>query len=288
MTNNELVEKEDFREKVGIMVDDLVKMDNKDKDKISEDNDIVKQLRKINKEILSHKIIADQYTIYPIWVEAYYNNTNTNINFIDNSCHNVSTIPSQFEFRKHKTGYGGVDLYLGKSNDHYLSFLIKLALIKVEGNKELKLCSQVQIKDEIIDYLENEKFKNKLNYHLKKIDLGLHLGDYASDVKLRRIVEEYLNSQNINACLKDCLINRVGEKTKLTFSTTDLDKNGLNIFHFKRVNVNAKNNEKYNDLKLASFYWKNEEISKDKDPRAIYDELKKANRNGGNELYKLR
>ena len=210
-------------------------------------------------------------------------------NFKDPSCHNDPAVPNQFEFRKHKTGYGGVDLYLGKSNNYYLSFLIKLALIKEEGNEEPKLCSQVQIKDEIIDYLENEKFKNKLKYNLEKIDLGAHLGDYASDAKLRKIVEEYLNSQNINACLKDCLINRAGEKTKLTFSTTDLDKNGFNIIHFKRVNVNAKNNEEYNKLKLASFYyWKNEEIEKNKDPRVIYDELKRANCNEGNELYRLR
>lgn len=285
MANNEA-----FRKKVGKMVDELVKMENRDKGEIGEDNDIVVQLRKINEEILNHKIIADQYTIYPIWVEAYYNNTNPNINFIDNSCHDKTNVLGQFMFRKHNKGRGGVDLYLGNpDDDYYLSFLIKLALIKAEGNGEPKLCSQVQIKDEIIDYLENEKFKNKLKYHLEKIDLGTHLGDYASDAKLRRIVEEYLNSQNINACLKDCLINRAGEKTKLTFSTTDLDKNGFNIIHFKRVNVNAKNNEEYNKLKLASFYyWKNEEIEKNKDPRVIYDELKRANCNEGNELYRLR
>ena len=76
MTDNET-----FRKTVGKMVDELVKMENRDKGEIGEDNDIVVQLRKINEEILNHKIIADQYTIYPIWVEAYYNN---NKNFSNN------------------------------------------------------------------------------------------------------------------------------------------------------------------------------------------------------------
>lgn len=42
----------------------------------------------------------------------------------------------QFKFRKHTRGSGGVDLYLGKPNGDYLSFLIKLALIKEEGKMQ--------------------------------------------------------------------------------------------------------------------------------------------------------
>lgn len=270
MTDNET-----FRTTVGGMVDKLKDLTDKD--------DIVGLLQKINEEILKHEIKADQYTIYPIWVEAYYYKEKV---FEDMSCHINNTedirgnVPDQFEFRKHKTGYGGVDLYLGKSNNYYLSFLIKLALIK-KGNEEPKLYSQVQIKDEIIDYLENEKFKNKLNYHLEKIDLGTLLGDYANDAKLRRIVEEHFNSQNINACLKDRLINKVGEKTKLIFlpTTLDLDTNNLKVAKCKRVGLpDDENNENnsddenngYNNEKLAACY----EIRERKNNPRSYNTLK--------------
>ena len=261
---------ESFEESVNELVDKLVNEASK--------STIVGILQDINEKILKYKIIADKYTIYPIWVEAYYNN---NKNFKDPSCHNDPAVPNQFEFRKHKTGYGGVDLYLGKSNNYYLSFLIKLALIKEEGNEEPKLCSQVQIKDEIIDYLENEKFKNKLKYNLEKIDLGAHLGDYASDAKLRKIVEEYLNSQNINACLKDRLINKIEEKTKLIFLPTslDLDTNNLAVAKCKRVGLpDDENNEYnsddenngYNNEKLAACY---EIRERENNPRS-YNTLK--------------
>ena len=265
---------EAFRTTVGGMVDKLEGLTNK--------GEIVGLLQEINEEILKHEIKADQYTIYPIWVEAYYNNTNPNINFIDNSCHDKTNVLGQFMFRKHNKGRGGVDLYLGNpDDDYYLSFLIKLALIKAEGNGEPKLCSQVQIKDEIIDYLENEKFKNKLKYNLEKIDLGTHLGDYASDAKLRKIVEEYLNSQNINACLKDRLINKIGEKTKLIFLPTslDLDTNNLAVAKCKRVGLpDDENNEYnsddenngYNNEKLAACY---EIRERENNPRS-YNTLK--------------
>lgn len=165
MGNNEMVEKEDFREKVGKLVDELVEMENKDKGKISEDNCIVVQLRKINEEILNHKIIADQYTIYPIWVEAYYKNTDKD--FIDPSCHDRTNILGQFKFRKHNKGRGGVDLYLGNPNhNYYLSFLIKLALIIGKDGKP-KLCSQIGIKDCLNKYIDKdlEFIKYDLNRH---------------------------------------------------------------------------------------------------------------------------
>lgn len=145
---------EAFRKTVGDLVDELVKMENRDKEEIGEDNDIVVQLRKINEEILNHKIIADQYTIYPIWVEAYYNNSNKN--FIDNSCHDKTNVLGQFMFRKHNKGRGGVDLYLGKPNeDYYLSFLIKMALIK-EGNGDSELRPQIRIKDCLNKYIDKD------------------------------------------------------------------------------------------------------------------------------------
>lgn len=269
MANNEA-----FRKKVGKMVDELVKMENRDKGEIGEDNDIVVQLRKINEEILNHKIIADQYTIYPIWVEAYYNNTNPNINFIDNSCHNDSTLPSQFEFRKHKTGYGGVDLYLGKSNNYYLSFLIKLALIKEEG-KDAKLCSQVEIKDELIDYLDKDILTGKLGTYLDWLEKNNKLVECVSDKNLKEVLNNYFSNRETKESLKKYLLDRVGQKTELVFSSY-LNTSKQIVENCTRVGLKNKKNEKYNELKLASYILKGEQINT-KSSRIIYNELKERN-----------
>lgn len=267
MTDNEA-----FRKTVGDLVDELVKMENRDKEEIGENNDIVVQLRKINKEILKHKIIADQYTIYPIWVEAYYNNSNKN--FIDKSCHNDSTLPSQFEFRKHKTGYGGVDLYLGKSNNYYLSFLIKLALIKEEG-KDAKLCSQVEIKDELIDYLDKDILTGKLGTYLDWLEKNNKLVECVSDKNLKEVLNNYFSNRETKESLKKYLLDRVGQKTELVFSSY-LNTSKQIVENCTRVGLKNKKNEKYNELKLASYILKGEQINT-KSSRIIYNELKERN-----------
>lgn len=272
MGNNET-----FRTTVGGMVDKLEGLTNKD--------EIVRLLQDINEEILKYEIKADQYTIYPIWVEAYYYNDEV---FKDKSCHRGSNRPGQFKFRKHTRGSGGVDLYLGKPNGDYLSFLIKLALIKEEG-KDAKLCSQVQIKDELIDYLDKEILVEKLGTYLKWLEKNNKLVECASDNELKEKLNNYLSNQETKESLKKYLLDTVGQKTELVFSDTSLDKTYLKMSSpLKRVNVNTKGNKNYNDLELASFYWKNEKIAKDKSSKDVYDELKKANGNEGNELYKLK
>ena len=60
---------ESFEKSVNKSVDELVEIKNVNK---SSKKRIVEILQNINEEILNYKIIADQYTIYPIWVEAYY------------------------------------------------------------------------------------------------------------------------------------------------------------------------------------------------------------------------
>lgn len=145
MANNET-----FRTTVGKMVDELVEIEYKN-DTASKDK-IVGLLQDINYLILDHKINVDNdFVIYPIWVEAYYRNKEKG--FIDESCHNDDNPPRQFKLREHKNNTnnerrGGVDLYLSDSKKYYLSFLIKLALVK-NGNKPLKLCSQSEIIKEL-------------------------------------------------------------------------------------------------------------------------------------------
>ncbi len=166
MGNNET-----FRKTVGKWVDVLKDLTDKDK--------IVGLLQDINYLILDYKInVENDFVIYPIWVEAYYRNKKRG--FIDESCHNDDNPPRQFKLREHKNNInnerrGGVDLYLSDSKKYYLSFLIKLALVK-NGNKPLKLCSQSEIIKELkhperLDTLRPERL-DTLNLVFLETDLN--------------------------------------------------------------------------------------------------------------------
>lgn len=272
MGNNET-----FRTKVGKMVDDLVEMENKDKGKISEDNDIVKQLRKINEEILNHEIKADQYTIYPIWVEAYYKNKDKD--FIDPFCHDKTNVLGQFMFRKHNKGRGGVDLYLGNPNhDYYLSFLIKLALIK-KGNENPELCTQKQIVETIETYLDNAELRKKLECRLDKVKQEVNLDEYINEAKSKNDLEKYLNCNGIRNELKKYLLDVVSPKLVFSPTSLDLDTNSLKVAKCKRVGLSGGEDDKYVNCELAACY---EIARRNNNPRS-YNTLK-----GKTDLYVLK
>lgn len=260
MGNNET-----FRTKVGEMVNKLEGLTNED--------DIVGLLQEINEEILKHKITADQYTIYPIWVEAYYYNNKV---FKDNSCHRGPNRPGQFKFRKHTRGSGGVDLYLGKPGGHYLSFLIKLALIKEEG-KDAKICSQVQIKNELIDYLDKEILTGKLGTYLNWLEKNNKLVECVSDNDLKEKLNNYLSDQETKESLKKCLLDTVGQKTELVFSSYS-NASKQEVKNCARVGLRNNNNDDddFNTLELASYILKGEQIDTESS-QEIYNELKRRN-----------
>lgn len=141
----------------------------------------------------------------------------------------------------------------------------------------------------MIDYLDKEILVEKLGTYLKWLEKNNKLVECASDNELKEKLNNYLSNQETKESLKKYLLDTVGQKTELVFSDTSLDKTYLKMSSpLKRVNVNTKGNKNYNDLELASFYWKNEKIAKDKSSKDVYDELKKANGNEGKELYKLK
>lgn len=242
MANNET-----FRTTVGNLVDKLEGSTDKD--------EIVGLLQKINDKILEHQIKADQYTIYPIWVEAYYNNTNPNINFIDNSCHDKTNVLGQFMFRKHNKGRGGVDLYLGNpDDDYYLSFLIKLALIKEEGNGKLELCSQTRVAEKIGDYLDNAKLRKELEHCLDEKNQEVNLDEYINEAKSKRDLERYLNCSCLRDGMKRYLLDSVSPKLIFSPTSLDLDTNNLKVAKCKRVGLSDDEDNEHKDENLAACY----------------------------------
>ena len=175
-----------FKEDVGKVINMLVKE--------TDEYEIIKKLQTINGLILDYKIKADNdFIIYPIWVEAYYNKEDV---FEDDSCHDDGNPPGQFKFRKHCEGRGGVDLYLSDSNEYYLSFLVKLALVK-NGN-DLILLSQTEIITEI-----NECFErlDTLKLSFSETDLNIDRLRKARCKRIR-VGGEYENAE-LAVCYED-------------------------------------------------------------------------------------
>ena len=278
MGNNELAENRDFREKVGKWVDELVEINRNDK---ASKNKIVGLLQKINEEILNHKITADQYTIYPIWVEAYYYKKDKKDVFDDMSCHINNpedikgNVPDQFEFRKHTIGRGGVDLYLGKSDNYYLSFLIKLALIQ-KDNENSELCPQRKIVKKIGSYLELRKY---LEPRLNDVKQEVNLDEYINEAKSKKDLEKYLNCNSVRDGLKRYLLDVVSPKLIFSPTNLDLDKNNLKVAKCKRVGLSGGEDDDYVNYELAAFYEIEERVN---NPRS-YNTLK-----GKTDLYVLK
>ena len=253
MGNNET-----FRTKVGGMVNKLKGLTN--------ENDIVGLLQDINEEILKHEITAGQYTICPIWVEAYYNNNN----FQDTSCHDRTNILGQFMFRKHNIGRGGVDLYLGNPDEkYYLSFLIKLALIKEEG-KDAELCSQTKIVETIESCLNDAELRKNLECRLDNIKQEVNLDEYINEAKSKNDLEKYFNCNGIRDGLKRYLLDVVSPKLIFSPTSLDLDTNSLKAAKCKRVGLSGDEDDEYVNYELAACY---EIARRNNNPRS-YNTLK--------------
>lgn len=250
-----------FEESVDELVGKLVNKTSKDK--------IVKNLQDINEKILNYKIIADQYTIYPIWVEAYYKNANKN--FIDQSCHDKTNVLGQFMFRKHNKGRGGVDLYLGNpDDDYYLSFLIKLALIKEEGSEELELCSQTRVVDKIGNYLKNVELRKELEHCLDEKKQEVNLDKYINEARSKRDLERYLNCSSLRDGMKRYLLDSISPKLIFSPTSLDLDRNNLKVAKCKRVGLPNDGDNGYSNEELAACY---EIRERENNPRS-YNTLK--------------
>lgn len=103
----------------------------------------VECLQKICDKFLNEYVVkVDDYTIKPLWVEAYYRNDS---NFTDQNTHGVDKQKNRFgKLYFHEKGRGGVDICLS-CGSYYFSLLIKISLVSNEGGKSPCIKKQTKL-----------------------------------------------------------------------------------------------------------------------------------------------
>ena len=105
----------------------------------------VKLLQEIGKKLLTEYVIKiGDITIKPLWVEAYYSDTNTG--FVDEAVHGNECQKNQYGalYFHHKTDdqRSGVDICLSCGN-YYLSYLLKYTLVNGVFKSQAQLSSMI-------------------------------------------------------------------------------------------------------------------------------------------------
>ena len=102
-------------------------------------------LQEIGKKLLTEYVIKiGDITIKPLWVEAYYSDTNTG--FVDEAVHGNECQKNQYGalYFHHKTDdqRSGVDICLSCGN-YYLSYLLKYTLVNGISKSQAQLSSMI-------------------------------------------------------------------------------------------------------------------------------------------------
>lgn len=102
-------------------------------------------LQEIGKKLLTEYVIKiGDITIKPLWVEAYYSDTNTG--FVDEAVHGNECQKNQYGalYFHHKTDdqHSGVDICLSCGN-YYLSYLLKYTLVNGIFKSQAQLSSMI-------------------------------------------------------------------------------------------------------------------------------------------------
>lgn len=105
----------------------------------------VNSLQEIGKKLLTEYVIkVGDITIKPLWVEAYYSDTNTG--FVDEAVHGNECQKNQYGalYFHHKTDdqRSGVDICLSCGN-YYLSYLLKYTLVNGIFKSQAQLSSMI-------------------------------------------------------------------------------------------------------------------------------------------------
>lgn len=103
-------------------------------------------LQEIGKKLLTEYVIKiGDITIKPLWVEAYYSDTNTG--FVDEAVHGNECQKNQYGalYFHHKTDdqRSGVDICLS-CGDYYLSYLLKYTLVNGIFKSQAQLSSMIR------------------------------------------------------------------------------------------------------------------------------------------------
>lgn len=162
----------DYLEDLKLLVNEL-----KDKTKKEEQVEI---LQKIGKMLITeYEIDIDKIKIEPLWVEAYYYNQE---NFADCNTHLDGKQKNRFgQLYFHKKGYGGFDICLSNSDEFYLSFLLKAALINGEFSTQTRICGFLSANNK-----EKSELEDKENVLVKKDSLKNYNIKYSERVGITK------------------------------------------------------------------------------------------------------
>lgn len=139
-------------------MDDLKELKSKVErlDKAENKEESVKILQEIAAELITdYEIQVKEIKIEPLWVEAYYYNSEK---FADCNIHMNEKQKNHFnQIYFHKKGYGGFDICLSDSPKYYLSFLIKASLINGEFTTQTGIYDILNVLGINTCDLENER-----------------------------------------------------------------------------------------------------------------------------------
>lgn len=226
--------------------------------KATDPNEQIRILQEISKTILTKYVIQiGDFTIEPLWVEAYYYDQKT---FPDCNTHMNDKQKNRFsQLYFHKKGHGGLDICLSEPvqdhEDYYLSVLLKATLIYETGKRRT----------------DGKAFKKQTDIYdiLTETSLTEQDIEKMEDVLVKRENDNIvLNAVRVNLqkpCFKDALL------AACTSDSLDLlEKNGFNfpngykkqwkcsVRALSEICDEEKAREKakeYNNSKIEDKYW---------------------------------
>ena len=201
-------------------------------------------LQEIGKKLLTEYVIKiGDITIKPLWVEAYYSDTNTG--FVDEAVHGNECQKNQYGalYFHHKTDdqRSGVDICLSCGN-YYLSYLLKYTLVNGAFKSQAQLSSMIphELREDAKNVLVKEQNLAEVMVCTKRI--GIASSAYKDeDLAIARDINQRFATES-------------GEKKSLP-QKTELLKAYIDAV-YSDDQVNTEEQKAAISRKLVGEYWK--------------------------------
>lgn len=201
-------------------------------------------LQEIGKKLLTEYVIKiGDITIKPLWVEAYYSDTNTG--FVDEAVHGNECQKNQYGalYFHHKTDdqRSGVDICLSCGN-YYLSYLLKYTLVNGIFKSQAQLSSMIphELREDAKNVLVKEQNPAEVMVCTKRI--GIASSAYKDeDLAIARDINQRFATES-------------GEKKSLP-QKTELLKAYIDAV-YSDDQVNTEEQKAAISRKLVGEYWK--------------------------------
>ena len=204
----------------------------------------VKLLQEIGKKLLTEYVIKiGDITIKPLWVEAYYSDTNTG--FVDEAVHGNECQKNQYGalYFHHRTDdqRSGVDICLSCGN-YYLSYLLKYTLVNGVFKSQAQLSSMIphELREDAKNVLVKEQNPAEVMVCTKRI--GIASSAYKDeDLAIARDINQRFSTES-------------GEKKSLP-QKTELLKAYIDAV-YSDDQINTEEQKAAVSRKLVGEYWK--------------------------------